>query len=441
MVPRAVIGGRRDPALAQRQVRPRAPAGAAGARVSTRLATYAGLRATHVGGIALERLATRVGSTPFFAYDRGADHRARRLLRATLPADDQAQLRDQGQPDARRGAAHGRPRRRASTSPRPASSRIALDTPMPRRSRELRGPGQDARASYARGRGRRAHRARVRDRGRAAHRDRRAARHPAARGDPGQPRLRAQGLGHEDGRRRAAVRRRRRARAGAARRARRVADVDWLGFHVFAGSQNLNAEILCRGAAQDRRAGAAARRRRARPRALPEHRRRLRHSLLRARRAARPRRDRREPRGPHGRRDPAAAARGAHRRRAGPLPRRRGGRLRHARRRPQGVARHDLPRRRRRAAPPARRVRQLRPGHPPQLPGRGRQRGTPSEPTRDRSPSSAASARRSTCSRDDASCRAAEIGDLVVVFQAGAYGLTASPTAFLGHPAPAEVLV
>ena len=35
----------------------------------------------------------------------------------------------------------------------------------------------------------------------------------------------------------------------------------------------------------------------------------------------------------------------------------------------------------------------------------------------------------------------AEIGDLVVVFCAGAYGLTASPTAFLGHPAPAEVLV
>lgn len=35
----------------------------------------------------------------------------------------------------------------------------------------------------------------------------------------------------------------------------------------------------------------------------------------------------------------------------------------------------------------------------------------------------------------------AEIGDLVVIFQAGAYGLTASPTAFLGHPMPAEVLV
>jgi diaminopimelate decarboxylase len=35
----------------------------------------------------------------------------------------------------------------------------------------------------------------------------------------------------------------------------------------------------------------------------------------------------------------------------------------------------------------------------------------------------------------------AEIGDLLVIFQAGAYGLTASPTAFLSHPMPAEVLV
>jgi len=35
----------------------------------------------------------------------------------------------------------------------------------------------------------------------------------------------------------------------------------------------------------------------------------------------------------------------------------------------------------------------------------------------------------------------AQIGDSIVVFQAGAYGLTASPTAFLGHPLPSEVLV
>ena len=36
---------------------------------------------------------------------------------------------------------------------------------------------------------------------------------------------------------------------------------------------------------------------------------------------------------------------------------------------------------------------------------------------------------------------AAEPGDLVVVFQSGAYGLSASPTRFLSHPAPVEVLV
>ncbi len=42
---------------------------------------------------------------------------------------------------------------------------------------------------------------------------------------------------------------------------------------------------------------------------------------------------------------------------------------------------------------------------------------------------------------DPATGERAEVGDLVVIFQAGAYGLTASPTAFLGHPAPAEILV
>lgn len=42
---------------------------------------------------------------------------------------------------------------------------------------------------------------------------------------------------------------------------------------------------------------------------------------------------------------------------------------------------------------------------------------------------------------DDVALPQVGIGDLIVIFQAGAYGLTASPTAFLGHPAPAEVLV
>lgn len=42
---------------------------------------------------------------------------------------------------------------------------------------------------------------------------------------------------------------------------------------------------------------------------------------------------------------------------------------------------------------------------------------------------------------DNVEIPAAGVDDLIVIFQAGAYGLTASPTAFLGHPAPAEVLV
>ncbi|MDS0134252.1 MULTISPECIES: pyridoxal-dependent decarboxylase, exosortase A system-associated [unclassified Amycolatopsis] len=42
---------------------------------------------------------------------------------------------------------------------------------------------------------------------------------------------------------------------------------------------------------------------------------------------------------------------------------------------------------------------------------------------------------------DKVSLPGAAIGDLIAIFQAGAYGLTASPTAFLGHPAPPEVLV
>jgi diaminopimelate decarboxylase len=35
----------------------------------------------------------------------------------------------------------------------------------------------------------------------------------------------------------------------------------------------------------------------------------------------------------------------------------------------------------------------------------------------------------------------AEVGDLIAVFQSGAYGLTASPLGFLSHPAPAELIV
>jgi diaminopimelate decarboxylase len=42
---------------------------------------------------------------------------------------------------------------------------------------------------------------------------------------------------------------------------------------------------------------------------------------------------------------------------------------------------------------------------------------------------------------DNVTLPAADVGDLIVIYQAGAYGLTASPTAFLSHPAPAEILL
>jgi len=35
----------------------------------------------------------------------------------------------------------------------------------------------------------------------------------------------------------------------------------------------------------------------------------------------------------------------------------------------------------------------------------------------------------------------AQVGDLIVVFQSGAYGPSASPGAFLGHPTALEILV
>jgi diaminopimelate decarboxylase len=42
---------------------------------------------------------------------------------------------------------------------------------------------------------------------------------------------------------------------------------------------------------------------------------------------------------------------------------------------------------------------------------------------------------------DDAMLPRAEPGDVIAVFLAGAYGATASPAAFLGHPAPKEIAI
>jgi diaminopimelate decarboxylase len=207
------------------------------------------------------------------------------------------------------------------------------------------------------------------------------------------------------------------------------------GFHLFAGSQNLRAESICE--AQQKSYELALR--------LAEH-------------APTPVRflnlgggfgipyfpgEQRLDLAPIGANLAAWCARAArdlpqakHRDRAGPLPGGRGGRLRHPRGRPQGVARPGVPGHRRRAEPPPVGVGQLRPGGAQELPGDHRQPAWVgrAEGGLGRGPAVHAAG---PAGRPHGACRVAEVGDLVVVFQSGAYGASASPQAFLGHPRPA----
>ena len=96
------------------------------------------------------------------------------------------------------------------------------------------------------------------------------------------------------------------------------------------------------------------------------------------------------------------------------------------RRRPEGEPRQDLPRHRRRNAPPARRLGQFRPGRPPQLSGRHRR------PRFAAAAEEEASVVGCLCTpldrlADDVMLPRAEVGDLVAVFLAGAYGLSRQP--------------
>ena len=217
------------------------------------------------------------------------------------------------------------------------------------------------------------------------------------------------------------------------------AEVDILGFHVFAGSQNLRADVLAE--AQRKTVDLVLRLAENVPVAapVPQPRRRVRHPLLREGRAAGSDPDRSQPGRAAADEDPGTAPRGSRGHRARPVHRRRVRRLRHADRRPKGVAGADFPGRGRWPAPPARRVRQLRAGDPAQL------------SDSDRQPDGRGGAETVTvvgklCTPldllgDRVTLPPADVGDLVVVFQAGAYGFTASPTAFLSHPEPAEVLL
>ena len=140
--------------------------------------------------------------------------------------------------------------------------RTALDTADAGRPGQLRRPGQDAGRADAR-RSPPASRSSWSPRPRPSGSPRSASElgDPAAGRRPRQPRLRgsrARACGWAAGRSSSAS-----TPSGCPRCSRELAatDLEFLGFHIFAGSQNLNAEHPVRGPAQDRRAGAAAGRR------------------------------------------------------------------------------------------------------------------------------------------------------------------------------------
>ena len=316
--------------------------------------------------------------TPFFAYDRAADHRAGgAAARGAAGAASQLSYAVKANPmpavvqhlaglvDSLDVASAG-------------EMRIALDTGDRRRPRSASPararPTAELRQAVAAGV---TDRARVgrrgRRRGRAAGEDARACGRGSRSGSTPTSRSRAPACGWAAGRS---------SSASTPSRCRRCCDLaaeldlDLLGFHVFAGSQNLRADILAE--AQRRTVDLLLRPGRRR---CPTPVRYLNLGggfgipYFEQDAAARPGAGRRRTCADAGRRrrSPPALPEARVVDRARPLPGRRGGRLRHPGRRPQGLARPDLPRRRRRHAPPAGGVRQLRPGDPAQLPARGRQ--------------------------------------------------------------------
>ena len=368
--------------VAQRQVRPQPAAPGAGA-VMTEAGPTLGRRASaeHVGGIPLDRLAERVGGTPFFAYDRALLTERVALLRATLPAGIELGYAVKANPMPA-VVQHLSGLVDSLDVASAAEMRTALDTPMSATMVSFAGPGKTpTELSQAIAAGVTIEMESETEAERVSAIGERLGIRPrvAVRVNP-DFQVKGSGMRLGGGAQQFGIDSER-VPALLAKLAR--ADVEFLGFHIFAGSQNLNADILCE--AQRKTVDLALGLADAAPipHPLPEHRRRVRDPLLRARPTARPHGHRREPQRLAGPGDPAEPSGRPRRRRTGPLHRRRMRDLRDPGHRPQGVPRQDLPRRRRRAPSPARGLGQLRPGDPPQLPGGNQQSRGPRHP-RDR---------------------------------------------------------
>ena len=140
----------RAAAVAQQQVRSQPDCARSSPHERSAVATVSGgCDCASVGGIPLDRLAERVGATPFFAYDRALLTERIELLRTTLPSRDRSELRGQGQPDAGGRPAPQRARRilRRRVGRRDARGAGHPDAGEPR---QLRRPGQDAGGADAR---------------------------------------------------------------------------------------------------------------------------------------------------------------------------------------------------------------------------------------------------------------------------------------------------
>ena len=122
--------------------------------------------------------------------------------------------------------------------------KVALDAGADPEEISFAGPGKRRGELTPGGRGGRPDQHRIVPRSQRTGRDFRGVGAAGARRGAGQPRLRAEGLGHEDGRRTQAVRRRCRTGAGLAGRDRPQGTA-FEGFHLFAGSQNLRADSIC----------------------------------------------------------------------------------------------------------------------------------------------------------------------------------------------------
>jgi diaminopimelate decarboxylase len=196
-----------------------------------------------IGGIPLERLAARVGATPFFAYDRRLLTERIELLRSTLPAGIEVSYAVKANPMPA-VVQHLAGLVDSFDVASAAEMLVALDTPMPADHVSFAGPGKTpAELSQAIAAGVTIEMESETEAERVSLIGERLGLRPrvAVRVNP-DFRIKGSGMRMGGGPQQFGVDAEK-VPALVAELARR--DVDFLGFHIFAGSQNLNAEVLC----------------------------------------------------------------------------------------------------------------------------------------------------------------------------------------------------